>query len=144
MSSNTKLICFLICAAISYSCEIPKDSRDSWEHAYQNGLEVGIVENPPFVTIHEDSVAGTELEMIRDFAMKEGLQLKLVSGSETALVEKLHQAELQLLIGGFDKKTLWEEKAGLSIPYDQDDHVILIPKGENKLLYRLESFIKSR
>jgi hypothetical protein len=45
-------------------------------------------------------------------------------------------------LGGFRKNTIWKKKAGLSHPYDKV-HVILVPEGENELLFHLESFLKT-
>lgn len=140
MNSLIKVCCYLsLCLAVG--CGIPKDSRDTLETARRLTLKVGVMDNPPYSYFDGDIARGTEVEIIKAFAEKENLEVEYVKGSETDLVSKLEKAEIAILVGGFRKNTIWEEKAGLTSPYDEDKHVILIPKGENSLVYTLESFL---
>ena len=130
----------LILAFIITSCDFPKDAEGSWEKAVNDKLKVGVTSHPPFALIENDSAGGTEIDLLRDFASENQLEIEFIEGSETELVKKLENYELHIVAGGFDKKTLWEKKAGLTHPYDQT-HVFFIPKGENGLLEKLETFI---
>lgn len=127
------------------SCKhYPADPENSFTEAKQQGLKVGIIHNPPFsVYKGPGDFDGTELEMIRKFARQEHMPLLLEFGSESDLIQKLEHYDLHVVIGGFTGKTIWKKKAGLTAPYDQK-HVFLIPKGENRLLAHLESFIFSK
>lgn len=122
------------------ACDFPKDPHNSFEDARNSSLRVGVTNHPPFVEKKEGTYSGDEVLLIRDFARSEGLEITFVEGSESVLIKKLEAYDLQLVIGGFEKNTLWEQKAGLSVPYDKK-HVILVPKGENKLLHKLETFL---
>ncbi|MDT0644071.1 transporter substrate-binding domain-containing protein [Zunongwangia sp. F363] len=121
-------------------CNYPKDPHHSFEKAKENRLRVGAIVNPPFVTREDGSIGGSEIKIIKDFAKGENLKLKIEEGSESDLVEKLEKYEVDIIAGGFDKKSIWKKKAGLTTPYDKK-HVFFIPKGENRLLQQLESFI---
>ena len=130
----------LILFMIITSCDFPKDSEDSWDNAVNDKLKIGVTSHPPFTFIENDSVGGTEIELLRDFARANQVEIEFIEGSESELVKKLENYELHIVAGGFEKKTLWEKKAGLSHPYD-DTHVFFVPKGENGLLEKLETFI---
>ena len=135
-----KLLFFLL-FTILISCNIPKDPEGSWEEIQKNGLHVGVVVNPPYTLQQNSDYAGKEIELLQKFAKEKKLQLIYETGNETDLTGKLENYEINVLIGGFTKKSVWTKKVGLTTTYDKEDHVILIPKGENKLLHFLESFI---
>lgn len=106
--------------------------------AKQHGLRVGIVNNPPYTVYNAGKASGTEVKILESFANSEGLKTEYIYGSETTLMKQLENYEIDLFIGGFNKKTVWKNKAGLTIRYN-GENVFLIAKGENELLYRLES-----
>lgn len=128
---------YILCLFSLVSCSPPEDSKDSYADAMQHGLKVGLVNNPPFTVYNEGNATGTEVKIIKDFARKESMDVKFIHGSESTLIKQLENYEIHLLIGGFDKKTVWKKKAGLTTRYN-GKNVFLIAKGENKLLYRLE------
>tara|TARA_R100001369_G_scaffold20091_1_gene36768 strand:- start:270044 stop:270493 length:450 start_codon:yes stop_codon:yes gene_type:complete len=135
-----KLLFFLTFSAVT-SCNIPKDPEDSWEDIQKNGLQIGVIVNPPYTIQQNSFFSGTEIELIQNFSSENKLQSRYISGNETDLTDKLENYEIDILLGGFTKKSIWSKKVGLTTPYDNEDHVFLIPKGENKLLHNLESFI---
>lgn len=134
-------IVFILVAISLLSCIYPKDPENSYEEAKRNGLLVGAVENPPFVVYEGESYSGEEIEMLRHFANANGLNIKFLKGTESELVEKLEKFEIHVVAAGFKKNTIWKKKAGFTTSYDREDHVFLIPKGENRLLQNLEDFI---
>ncbi|PKD16190.1 hypothetical protein APR41_10410 [Salegentibacter salinarum] len=131
------LVVFLI---LFMACDFPKDPENSYQQAESGHLLVGITINPPFTQKTEDSLFGKEVSFIKEFAEENKLKVEFMEGSESELIKKIEKFKLHLIIGGFDKKTHWKKKVGLSAPYDQK-HVIIVPKGENKLLQKLETFI---
>lgn len=122
------------------ACVFPQDPEHSFEEAQKNGLLVGVVDNPPFTSISGETFKGSEIDLLKKFAEKEHLQLKFKEGSESDLIEDLEKYKLHVIAGGFSKKSIWKKKAGLTAPYDKN-HVFFIPKGENRLLERMEAFI---
>lgn len=122
------------------SCVYPKDPENSYEEAREDELLVGVVENPPFTRVEDSIFSGSEVEMLRRFAQKEGLKISFREDSESKLVKQLEEFKMHVVIGGITKKTIWKKKAGTTVPYDKE-HVFLIPKGENRLLKHLEDFI---
>ena len=128
------LLLVLICLV---SCSPPHDSKNSYANAKQSGLKVGIVNNPPFTVYKNGKASGTEVAIIENFSKKEGLRIQYIDGSESTLIKQLENYEIHLVIGGFDKKTVWKKKAGMTTKYN-GKNVFLITKGENRLLYKLE------
>lgn len=142
MNSLLKVCCYSAFFS-AVGCGIPKDSRDSLEIARRLSLKVGVTDNPPYSYFDGEKAHGIEVDIVKAFAEKENLEVEYVKGSETYLVSKLEKAEIAILVGGFKKNTIWKEKAGLTSSYDEDKHVILIPKGENSLVFTLESFLNN-
>ncbi|MGY5851170.1 transporter substrate-binding domain-containing protein [Salegentibacter sp. F14] len=132
--------CLLIFIVFLTGCDIPKDPENSWSEAQKEHLIIGIAENPPYINYKNDSVWGSEITLIQNFASAHDLRIKFIKGSESELIKKIEDYQIHFMLAGLDKKSLWTKKAGASLPYD-GSHVILIPKGENKLLQNLELFL---
>ena len=124
-------------------CGMPKDPADSFDKAEREGLHVGIVENPPYTIHRGEEWEGREVALVDEFARMNDLDVQYIEGTESHLIDQLQHYNLQLVIGGFEKNTAWKGEAGLTIPYDHQ-HVLLVPKGENGLLYKLEHFLMER
>ncbi len=116
------------------ACTFPKDPNNSYNKAKTTFLRVGIVSQ-----IDSTKIA-REKQLLQTFADGEGMQTKFVTNNETALIKKLEKYELDIVMGGFEKKSNWHTKVGMTSPYDST-HVFFIPKGENRLLFQLERFI---
>ncbi|GGB76280.1 hypothetical protein GCM10007424_15360 [Flavobacterium suaedae] len=126
---------------IVVGCSFPKDPEDSFNKTKEQGLKVGVINNPPYSYYKEGKAYGKEVKLIERFTKKEGLKINYISGSESTLVEKLKNYNINVVIGGFDNKTVWKEKAGLTTNYNNNENCFLISKGENKLLFKLDSFL---
>lgn len=135
---NTKILYAAI--LLITACTIPQDPQHSFKEAKEKELLVGVINNPPFVDSSSSNLSGSEVQKLKEFARQENLRIKFLKGNESDLIHRLEKYELHVVIGGFDKKTIWKKKAGLTVPYDEK-HVFLIPKGENRLLEHLEDFI---
>lgn len=141
MTNLSYLHIFLILLALIISCDnYPKDTKHSFKEAKAKGLKVGVVENPPYVVVQNDSISGIEIRLIEEFAEKHNLNIRYIRDTETHLIKQLENHELHIVAGGFNRKTVWSSKAGRTASYDQK-HVLLISKGENRLLYKLEQHI---
>ncbi|WP_300435343.1 transporter substrate-binding domain-containing protein [Christiangramia sp.] len=121
-------------------CNFPKDPEESLEKATRDSLKVGVVNNLPYTYFDNGEASGTEIEFLKEFARSNKINISFIEGSESVLVDKLKNYRLHIVAGGFDKKTIWKKHAGTSATYDSK-HLFLIPKGENKLLQQLETYI---
>lgn len=130
----------VVLLVLFYSCKFPQDPKHSFKEAKETTLNVGVAVHPPYVVYENGKLSGSEIEIIEGFAEQEGLEIAYTVATESRLIEQLEKYELHIVAAGFDKKTLWMKKTGLTVPYDKE-HVLLIGKGENKLLYELEGFI---
>ncbi|MCP9236134.1 transporter substrate-binding domain-containing protein [Lewinella sp. JB7] len=131
----------LLVLLLIFGCDIPRDPAGSFARAQREALRVGITDNPPFVIISDDDLHGTEITIVEEFAGANGMDIRYVMGSESSLVRQLERRELDVVIGGLEKTSVWTREVGASVPYD-GRHVFLIPRGENKLLYHLESTLR--
>lgn len=127
-------------AIVIAGCSFPRDPEKSYDRAEETSLWVGVAVNPPHTTFEDGTAGGSEVELLREFAATNGLKITFLEGSESVLIEKLKNYELHILAGGFVKKTIWEKDAGTTVTYDKQ-HLFLVPRGENKLLQKLETFI---
>lgn len=124
------------------SCQFPQEPKNSWKKATTQGLKVGVVVHPPFTEETPDGLIGREVEWVKAFSQANNLQVEYETGSETELVKKLKNYQYHLIIGGFEKKSVWKKKVGMTIPYDlEKKRVFFIPKGENELLWHVEDYI---
>lgn len=139
--SSLKYFFIPVAIVILTACtNFPKDPENSFDNARINGLKVGIAVHPPFTIIQNGHLSGTEVKLIEHFAQQNGFNINYTVGTESELISQLEKYQLHLIAGGFDKKTVWIKKAGLSAAYDSK-HVLMVAKGENKLLYKLEQYI---
>jgi hypothetical protein len=116
------------------ACNFPKDPNNSYENAKISSLRVGIVSKT------DSTTTSFEKKLVANFAEQEKMQTQFTTDNETELVKKLENYQLDIVLGGFEKKSNWKTKVGMTKPYD-GKHVLFIPRGENRLLYQLEKFL---
>lgn len=117
--------------------EYPQDTIGTLKDAQYDILKVGVVEHSPFVIRENGEWKGIEPALVEAFAKDIGAEVEWVAASESELVDMMEHYDIHLLIGGFEKSTLWKKKAALTNPYFAK-RVLLVPKGESAFLVRLE------
>lgn len=129
---------------------IPTDPDGTLDRARGGTLRVGATANGSWVDLREgEDPAGREPDLVRSFASTLDADVAWSSGSEEALVAGLEDGDLDLVIGGLSEDTPWSEEAGMTRPYTESidgrggtvKHVMLVPLGENALLFELDSFL---
>lgn len=125
---------------------IPRDAADSLADIRGGEVLVGAALHPPFVEVTGDGApTGTEVELIEAWAEDLNATVAWETGSETVLVGKLADGELDVVIGGFDDQTNWSNEVAMTRPYgtgpDGTARVVLTEPGENALLVDLEVFL---
>lgn len=128
------------------ACGLPRDpekTSDRIESTHE--LRVGVSDSPPWTIAGRAQPSGAEPDLVRRFADQIGANVVWRRGSESRLVRALEEHQLDLVIGGFDKKTRWSATAGLSQPFVKDadgrQHVLLAAPGENGLILSLDRFL---
>jgi polar amino acid transport system substrate-binding protein len=113
---------------------LPRDPGKTLEGVTrQRRIRIGLVENPPWVTHATGEPAGAEVELAREFAQSLGAAPEWFPGGEQDHMEALERFELDLVIGGFDAKTPWSGKIGLTRPYFEEQFIIGVPAGSPPL-----------
>ena len=133
---------------LAASCGLPRDPEKTSERvAATHELRVGFTDNPPWASGGPEP-RGIEPDLVRAYAARLGARVLWRPGSETALVESLKKHELDVVIGGFEKKTKWSSVSGITQPFAKDSdgkaHVLLAAPGENRFILELDRFLTKR
>jgi ABC-type amino acid transport substrate-binding protein len=149
MFLDVRTIATALLSFLSAACNIPKDPEGTSERiASTHELRVGITDNPPWVSATQGEPAGIEAELVRKFAESVQADVLWTTGSESMLVEALKRRELDVVIGGFEKRTQWSSQAGITQPFAEDaegkKHVFLAAPGENGFILKLDRFLTER
>jgi ABC-type amino acid transport substrate-binding protein len=135
----------LLLAAVA-SCSLPRDpEKTSGRIASTHELRVGASDSSGWVDTSGAEPKGVEPALVRGFAAQLGAKVLWSRGSETELVQALKEHRLDLVIGGFDKKTQWKSTAAVSQPWteaaDGKKHVMLAAPGENGFMLTLDRYL---
>lgn len=115
-------------------------------------LRVGVSPNDPWIVWSaETEPAGLEADLVRRFAASLDAEVEWSRGAEEALIGQLERGELDMVAVGMTAETPWTEKAAISKPYatvtgpdgSAEEHVLVVPLGENAFLVTLERFLVS-
>jgi ABC-type amino acid transport substrate-binding protein len=139
----------LLLMPLMVSCGLPRDPEGTSERiGSTHALRVGVSDNPPWASMSGAEPQGIEPELVRRFAASIGAKPEWTRGSETTLVKSLKQHDLDLVIGGFEKRTQWSSTAGITQPFARDSdgkqHVMLAAPGENRFILALDRFLTDR
>ena len=102
----------------------PRDPKGSLREAQNETLKVGAAEFPPWVRWQNDSVSGTEAELVEQFAHSIGAQVEWIKGSEGMLMRMLEAHELHLVVGGITADSPWRQYVAFTRPYRKQQYVI--------------------
>ena len=142
----------LLLVAGGCSATIPTDPDGTLERVSGGTLRVGVSPNPPWTDLPggpDAAPAGTEVELVEQFARSIDAEIVWVPGGEEDLVGQLEHSELDLLVGGLTARSPWSNKVALTYRYtsttgprgEKELHVMATPMGENAFLVELERFL---
>ncbi|TRW43954.1 transporter substrate-binding domain-containing protein [Georgenia yuyongxinii] len=132
--------------------DIPADPDGTLDRVTGGTLRVGVSPNPPWTDLPdgaEGKPAGTEVELVEEFAAAVEAEVVWVPGGEEDLVGQLEDGALDLVVGGLTATSPWSDKVALTYRYavTEDEHgeeelrVMAAPMGENAFLTELEAFL---
>lgn len=129
--------------------QIPDDPDATLDRVRGATLHVGFTVNPPWTERSGSGTpTGTEADLVTEFADHLDATVEWTEGSEAELVDALDRGEVDLVVGGFLADTPWTEGAAVTRPYLEttsdggiDEHVMLVPLGENGFQSALERFL---
>lgn len=135
--------------ALLAACQLPRDPEDTLERVRGGVLRVGAVHEPPWVRMPhpQGPPEGVEVALVEALAASLGAELRWSFGGEGRLMTALERFELDLVIGGIDEDSPYQDKVGFTRPYyreDGVDHVLAAPPGENAWIMHLEAFLRDQ
>lgn len=126
---------------------IPSDPDHTLERIRRDRvLRLGVSPNPPWTVAEGATATGSEVDLVRGFADKQGARLEIVVGGEEPLVQRLEDGELDLVVGGLTTENTATSRFAKTRAYAQttdahgrrEKHIMAAPLGENRLLSELE------
>jgi hypothetical protein len=122
-----RVFVLLSCAAL-VGCQYPRDPEGTLDRVRGGTLRVGISPSEPWVTLAENQPpAGVEVELVKEFARTLDADVEWVKGSESDLMEALDGRQLDIVIAGLTRRSVWMNAAALTRPYLTTQSVIAAP-----------------
>ncbi len=122
------------------ACQLPKDPEGTTQHVEGATLRVGILQDPL------PEIDATALDLV---ARRLKARIELVEGNPHDLLDALSRGDLHVLAGGIPKDTPLAKHAGMTnaighvtVGADRPQRVLLIRKGENRFLLRLNTALR--
>jgi polar amino acid transport system substrate-binding protein len=108
------------------ACGLPKDADGTLDRVRGGAMRVGVVVDTPWVTDSAGAAGGVEGALVAQLARELGARVEWVRRPESALLQSLHDRELDLVIGGFTDASPWKAKVALTRPYYTDTVVVAV------------------
>src|SRR5436189_5917812 len=115
---------FLLLNLITSCNNLPRDPNRTLSQLQSRPLRVGVVENYPWVIKTDDEPAGIEVNLVHDFATRQGATVEWIWGSEQQQLEALEHYQLDMVIGGFTDDSPWRKYVGFTSPYFEERYVV--------------------
>lgn len=105
VSGRVHRLCFgtlvlVIVAALSASCDFPRDPMGTLEKVRGGTLRVGVADYEPWARIDGGEASGVEIELIEEFAGDLAAETSFIEGTVPELLEAARQGEVDVVIGG--------------------------------------------
>lgn len=117
----------LIAAAALAGCEFPTDPDGTLDRARGGTLRVGVTQAEPFVVLADGRPRGVEVALIERFAETIDAEVEFVSGSESDLMEALRGRQLDVVLAGLTRRSVWQHEVPLTRPFVTYQWVIAAP-----------------
>jgi polar amino acid transport system substrate-binding protein len=122
-----RALVLLVCATLG-ACQYPRDPEGTLDRVRGGTLHVGVSPAEPWVTLSEGrSPEGVEVALIEEFARSVDAEVEWVEGSESDLMEALDGRQLDVVIAGLTRRSVWMNAAALTRPYLTTQSVIAAP-----------------
>lgn len=143
------LACFFLTVMLSGCDYFPKDPHETLQIIRQTKIiRIAVIEHTPWAYRENGSAKGIEVAIVRDFAGSLGAGPQWNFMSEAEAEDHLKQHHVDMVIGGLTKANPRKKAMGFTRSYfetgdgQKHQHVLAVPKGENRFLVRLEKFLK--
>ena len=118
-----RLLASVIAVLLLGGCQYPRDPEGTLDRVRGGTLRVGVAEVEPWTTV--------ERQLVREFADSISAEVEWVEGTESELIEALAGRQLDVVIGGFTRRSVWMNEAALTRPYLTTQTVIAAPDAES-------------
>lgn len=122
-----RLLPLIVAIALCSGCQFPADPEGTLDRVRGGVMRVGVTPAEPWVKLDGSEPAGVEVELVERFADTLGARVEWVEGSETDLMEALHGRQLDVVIAGLTRQSVWAREAALTRPYLTTQVVIAAP-----------------
>jgi polar amino acid transport system substrate-binding protein len=131
----------VLLVALLAGCDYPMDTGTTLADVRESGvIRAGISANPPWTTVEGGRPGGTEAATVERFAQRLHARVEWHPGSESALMEAAHERELDVVVAGLTKDSLWVDKVALT----KGAQVWAVPPGENAWQVQVEDFLMEK
>jgi polar amino acid transport system substrate-binding protein len=124
------VIAVLVAVALLAGCQYPRDVEGTLDRVEGGTMRVGVSDNEPWVNLDGSEPAGVEPTIVRRFAETIDAEIHWVQGDSEELVEALERGQLDVVIAGITRTSLYKRKAALTRPYVDTELLLAHPKGE--------------
>jgi polar amino acid transport system substrate-binding protein len=109
-------------------CQYPRDPEGTLERVRGGTLRVGVTPAEPWVILAAGRPPdGIEVRLIEEFAAELDADVEWVEGSESDLMAALEGRQLDVVIAGLTRRSVWMHSAALTRPYVTTQSVIAAP-----------------
>ena len=112
-----RLLALALAAIMLAGCEFPRDPEGTLDRVRGGVMRVGVTPADPWVTLEGREPAGVEVELVKRFADTLDARVEWVEGSESDLMEALHGRQVDLVVAGLTRQSVWAREAALTRPY---------------------------
>lgn len=128
--TKTFLLTIPLFALLTMSCgDFPKDAKHTLKNAENKILRVGISGYDSASKV-STNVIDHEIELVNLFAKEIHAEVSWVKGSQTNVIELLHNFELDMAIGGYTSPSPLEKEVAFTQPYKSETVKIGSPPNE--------------
>jgi polar amino acid transport system substrate-binding protein len=110
-------------------CRFPDDVEGTLERVEGGTMRVGVVADPPWVTLGKRDPRGVEPQLIRRFAEQLDAEIEWIEGTEADLVDALGGFQIDVLIGGLTRASPYSREGAFTRPYIDTNVEIGVPPG---------------
>jgi polar amino acid transport system substrate-binding protein len=119
----------VLCLAAA-ACDYPRDPEGTLDRVEGGTMRVGVAHNPPWVDLSGPRPEGVEVELIERFAEQLEAEIEWFEGTESDLVEAMRGFQLDVLIAGLTRASLFRKHVALTRPYLDTEIQFAVPPGE--------------
>ena len=147
--TTLRSLCIMLLLLSTTGClkQIPADPNQTFQRVQGHELRVGVTYEDELIEGEEHDASGPLAELVETFGQQHDAHITWVWGSEESLIKRLQHHQLDLIVGGFTSETPWSDRVAVTRGYpeipssDGRDIVMLVPMGENRMLFELETFL---